>query len=1135
MKNDEILETIKPEEASGIPIDDAQQDLFAKEDTGELQKEESVFTGEEVQVAGVIQTGKEFVKDIIKKSKVLAKPKESIFSKKKVEDTPETASQFFESNYNQANDLGEILKKKIIIDGQTVDELDPLKLKEALEKKELPKGTPKSTGAAFNYDLIADGDIKKVLEYFSKNVGYEKLDTKVLLDQASIVAKDLDLGDDLIAYLKSGIQAGDKFQRATSVAIVSLPTHLKTFTDEYLEAYLKNPESREAKKKLKLQHIALMQHVKMAKQLSAKAGQTTALYNRNRVVINMDKINEMLDNPKIDQEMKEWGLALKNTLRPEDKMKLITQGSKFDYAKKYIQSTYINGLLTATGTPVINFTSSLFFTLAQPFERLAAAGFGTAEQLLTFGRADSANRVRYGESMAMFSAVASTFKEALALSWKTLRQNESQYHKRLAEEKKLRQGGQSVEAETDMSKYGKAEVPTGLDAFQYGFTGKSSIIAHGMNYLNKINNLLGNRVLMAQDDFFKVLGYRMELQALAYRQASKYEDELRAQGMSPREAHAKALEKQYEILNNPPEDIDIASQDFAKVITFTKELDGYLEGMQQLSNKNLFIKTFIPFITTPSNIVLQALQRSPFAPVTAQFRKDIIAGGAARNLALAKLSSGSMLMYAATDLGHQGRLTGKGPGERDRYRTLWDSGWRPYSVVFRKGEYGKKVLAWLDSKEAELKEDIGGNKSDSLAKELGLYNIDNDGNLYIPFRYFEPASAVLAMGADLADYITYTDDASKINAVVVGSAVGVANYLSNSPFMQFFGKLSDVFGAHVKDRDAIIEDLLNAATQQATSLITMGIYGYSSLLRQISRGVDPIARDYKPHPDTPVGIKGVLTALNKWMYDTPGLSTKLPGRVNIWNEPVLRRNKVYPYLDLFGIRLEPESQRLVDKLMLGHIVDIPNKMRSPRARVSLDAFPVVGSFKGIDPRQLPRAELELSPAQKRAYHKYLNEVTTKVQLPKDENTGKFKQGYLFETFKKQLGLSDGSSYREIEIDVNLQQLLTHLMMTDEFNGVGVSQYEAKQNFLNKEVFNVFHNLAMYKLWNDSPDINAKDYNPAVGPDLRNRYIRIINEHSRTRPNDQNSRLLRNKLLGADVSENAQTTFTLSDIKKEMKK
>ena len=108
-------------------------------------------------------------------------------------------------------------------------------------------------------------------------------------------------------------------------------------------------------------------------------------------------------------------------------------------------------------------------------------------------------------------------------------------------------------------------------------------------------------------------------------------------------------------------------------------------------------------------------------------------------------------------------------------------------------------------------------------------------------------------------------------------------------------------------------------------------------------------------------------------------------------------------------------------------------------------------------------------------------------------------------------------------------------MTDEFNSVGVSQYEAKQNFLNREVFNVFHNLAMYKLWNDSPDINAKNYNAAVGPDLRNRYIRIINEQSRTKPNDQNSRLLRNKLSGVDVSEGAQTTFTLSDIKKEMKK
>lgn len=1148
MRNDEVFKVVKPEESSGLPIDEQQQELFSDDDKNidVLQKEQSVFTGEETVVAGskLIENVIGGIKEKIKRT--IARPEKRLDEEIAKPTDYESATEFFNSNYNQANDIGEVLEERVIKESKVVEELDPVKLKEVIDKKDVPKGTPKDTGAAFNYDLIADGDITKVLDYFSKNVGYEKLDTSVLMDQASIVANELKLGKNLINFLKSGIKAGDEFQRATAVAIVSLPTHVKKFTDDYLEEYLKNPTSREARKKLKLQHIALMQHINIAKQLSSKAGQTTALYNRNRVVINMEKVEEMLDNPKIDAEMREWGMALKNTLRTEDQMKLITRGSKFDYAKKYLQSTYINGLLTATGTPVVNFTSSAFFTLAQPIERLLAAAGGTIESLVTFGRADSTNRVRYGESIAMISALASTVKEANSLFWKTLRYNESQYHKRLRDEKKLRQGGQSVETETDMTKYGKAEVPTGLDAFQYGFSGKTAIIAQGFNYLNKINNLLGNRWLLAQDDFFKALGYRMELQALAYRQAAKYEDELRAQGMSPKEAHAEALKKQYEILNDPPEDIDVASQDFAKVLTFTKELDGHLEGLQQLANKNLFIKSFIPFITTPSNIVMEALQRSPFAMFTGRFYKDVKAGGATRNLAFAKLSAGSMLMYNAVDMGHRQRITGKGPGDRSQYNQLWDSGWRPYSVVFKKGEYGKKVLKWLEAKQEELSKQLAAEKAgivrkkdskDDLAKELGLYSFDKDGNLYIPFRYFEPASAVLAMGADLADYILYSDNPTKINAAVIGSAVGVANYLSNSPFMQFFGKMSDVFGAHVKDRDQLIEDLLNAASQQAATVITggLGLFFGTSASRQLARNIDPRSRYYEPHPDTPVIVKGIHKALLKFMADTPGLSFDLPGKVNVWNDPKFRRNVVFPYADWLGIRVEPESQRLVDKLMMGHIVNIPRKIRSPKAKVSNQAFPQTEEFQGLTKDQLPKAELELTPHQERAYFKYLNEETTQIEIPKDRETGGFKKGYLFELAKERGILKDSSKYRRTMIDVNIQELIVHLLMSDEFNSLPTYQYETKQNALNKAVFDVYHELAMYRLWNDSTNPTAPDYDPKVGPDLRNRYIDLINKYAESRPNDEKANLLRNKFLGADVSGQPKTTFSLKDIKKEMKK
>lgn len=1075
-----LLKTVDQENTLSSKVSGEQVEMFSQEE------EQSVFTGEEVKVAGKFK-GLRNIKEILTAGKEAKKLKEKEPVKTKTMDA-------FDSNLNDPNDPINIIEKEILEEDvdDPVDSLDPEKLERVL-KDPKPTGTPK-TGEVFNYDLILDGDISSVLKYFSKGVKYQKLDTSVLFDQASVFASQLGFPEELIDYYKKGVKAADEFQKAAAVAVVKLPDHLKLFTTKHLDEYLANPDDRAVRKNFKLQTLALMQHIKYAKLLSSKAGQTTALHNKNRVPINMDRIDQLLDDPQVASDMKAFAMALKQIGNPSDQRKLIEKASKFEFAKKFWKQNFINGMLTSTGTPLINFTSGVYFTLAQPLERLVAAGAGMLS--------NSGNKVYFGESLAMISGAASAFKEALVLSAKTYAKNESQYHA------DLKKKGTAVEGS---QQYGKIEVNTNFDSRDYGFQGK---LASGLNWYSTLQGLLGNRVLLMQDDFFKAIGYRMELHALAYRKGAAHEAEM-LKTMNAKDAHEAGLKVQIDTINNPPEDIDMDAQDFATVLTFQKKLDGAAGDLAHIINDNLFLKTMIPFVTTPTNIVIEGLKRSPFALVTPSFYRDWAAGGAKRNLAVAKMGVGTMIMYGATSLANNNRLTGKGPGDRNHYRQLLDDGWRPYSVVLRAGEYSEELLDKLIATNNEMQ------------SALEPFTIDSEKNLYIPFRYFEPASAVLAMGADLSDYILYEQDNNKINQVVVGSAMGLANYITNSPFMQMIGKLTEAVGGHVQHRDKMIIDLLDTVSEQAATFLIEGtpIVGmYQSLRKQTTKFTDEFARSYDVHPDTPAVVKGVYTAMNKYISTVPGLSDSLPGITNIWNEPKFRRSKVHPSLDVLGIRAEPSSQRLVDKMLLSNLISVPNFIRTPMARFSQSTRPVIDGFETVSVKQGSETgfTLKLTQEQKNAYYKYLNEVTENITLPKDEKTNKFKEGYLFELAKDKGLVKDGQSYKTVKLDLNLQETLVYYMQSPEWKQSTLNQYKIKQTLLNKNIFRKFHNYAMNKLWNDPTEI---------GKDLRDRLKVMINDVAVKNKNNKNLKSLQHKLQG----KLPDPDIDLSDIKKEMKK
>lgn len=176
------------------------------------------------------------------------------------------------------------------------------------------------------------------------------------------------------------------------------------------------------------------------------------------------------------------------------------------------------------------------------------------------------------------------------------------------------------------------------------------------------------RALMAEDEFFKSVAYRGELNALAYREALQ------------RGKNAKERERIFAELRDNPTDLMIdRAVKMARYQTFQAPLKGPGVQLQQLANKGP-MKLLIPFVRTPLNLLKYATERSPFAPVLSEFRDAIKAGGMQRDQALARVTMGSGLAALAVSWGLDGKLSGSGPVDPREREALMNTGWQPFSI-----------------------------------------------------------------------------------------------------------------------------------------------------------------------------------------------------------------------------------------------------------------------------------------------------------------------------------------------------------------------------------------------------------------------------------------------------------------------
>jgi hypothetical protein len=312
---------------------------------------------------------------------------------------------------------------------------------------------------------------------------------------------------------------------------------------------------------------------------------------------------------------------------------------------------WINGLLSGPVTHSVNMTSNALTTVWMIPERLLASGISKLH----------GGEIRGGEAASQAYGLIAGVKDGFKLAFQALKTGEGSDLMGKVEQQQQRAISAKNVQELPLI---KKLAPNALE--------EGGMAARFVDVLGEAVRGPG-RFLTAEDEFFKAIGYRMELQAQAYRMASK-------EGLEG----ADMARRMQEIISDPQNlapDVHLAAIDSARYQTFTNELGGAGKAVQAFSNKMPGAKLVIPFIRTPANIMKFALERNLItAPFFKQVRADIMAGGPRMDMALSRIAMGSMGMGVVATYAASGMITGGGPSDTDLRAHKYNTGWQPYSI-----------------------------------------------------------------------------------------------------------------------------------------------------------------------------------------------------------------------------------------------------------------------------------------------------------------------------------------------------------------------------------------------------------------------------------------------------------------------
>lgn len=532
-----------------------------------------------------------------------------------------------------------------------------------------------------------------------------------------------------------------------------------------------------------------------------------------------------------------------------------------------LTEVYINSLLSAPATHMVNVVGNSAFMATKIVETGLAGGIGKIRSMIT-GNQD---RARFGEAWAQIQGIKDGFVDALVLSGKTL----------------------WTEMPADM--VSKIDTRTRRAIGTTGDIGEIYNEFRGGNYMAGAVNTVGvayrlpGRALLAEDEFFKGVGYRMALHQEVHVAKSRVYDEAIAAGKTAQEAMSVAAAERARLLADPPLGMVKTAQDAAREMTFQTSFEpgSALAGAQAFLSHPV-AKLFVPFFKTPTNIAVAVLERTPLALFGAETRAALARGGRDADMAMARIATGSMVM---------GAFAMYASGTEDDKIIIMGMG--PSDPAARDAMARKKILPYS-------------------------VNHRNDDGTYtsMSFARAEPFSALLAMAADYAYYARYEKDQGVLEDLSMAAVASLENYMMTQPMMQGVSQIASIF--QIKDNNERAKKTIKLFAERSSAAGLSLLPGNSSGASAVSRMIDPTQRSNKLPEDGLFGedptqgnsiSKGFYKALQKAKANNPYFNSNLEPRLNEWGEVMKQGDgSVWDFVSPFKIQ-KTELKPVDDELM----------------------------------------------------------------------------------------------------------------------------------------------------------------------------------------------------------------------------
>ena len=452
---------------------------------------------------------------------------------------------------------------------------------------------------------------------------------KISFAETQTLAQDLGMAaDDLLARRKGQAFSAEEAYAARAILakssneLVNMARRLRSMGDD------PGSEALAAFRKALLRHAAIQEQVSG---MTAEAGRALSAFRMaaNSRDVPGHVLEGLANAGGGPQRLKDAAEAIITLERdPASLNRFVEIASKPKFKDKMLELWY-NFLLSGPQTHAVNILSNTMTSLSQIPEHAIAAGIGKVRSMTPSARRAAEDRISFTEVASRATALIQGAKEGM---------REAAYAFRSGEPRDF---VTKVEAQS-----------------QKAISGKKGELVR-----------LPSRFLTAEDELFKGMARRMELTGLAIRQARK-------EGLRGEEGRRRVTE----LVSNPTDEMWEQVMDYGRYVTFQRPLGPHASKIAAFTNDLPITKAVLPFIRTPTNLFKFAIERSPAAPILREWRKDFAAGGARRDLAVARATVGTAMGTLFAYLAEQGSITGSAPRDRNKRALMMADGWQPYSV-----------------------------------------------------------------------------------------------------------------------------------------------------------------------------------------------------------------------------------------------------------------------------------------------------------------------------------------------------------------------------------------------------------------------------------------------------------------------